>query len=82
MPKYAKVDEHTLKITVEKSNNVTVTHLLQNRIGVQDEYDRLGQVLKNIDEMLVEAKKLGITEMPIDDNKIVKVPGKDESDSN
>jgi len=81
MPKYTKVDEHTLQITVEKSNNVTVTHLLQNRIGVKEEYDRLGQVLKNIDEMLAEAKKLGITELPVD-NKIVKLPEKNESDSN
>lgn len=80
MPKYEKVDDHTLKIVVEKANHVTVNHLVQNRIGIQEEYDRLGQVLKNIDEMLLEAHKLGITAIP--EKKTVKVPNKNESDPN
>lgn len=68
MPKYEKVDAHTIKVIIEKAEDVPITRLLENKKQFLGEKARIERVLKNIDEMLAEAKKLGITPKPKDAN--------------
>lgn len=77
-PKFEKVDGHTIRIVVEKIDEVPLAKLLENReklleykktlkeqlketiAKIQEQEDAVNQSLKNIDEILAEAKKLGI----------------------
>lgn len=61
MPKFEKVDEHTIRIIVEKSNDVPLAQMLENKKQLIEQKQALELTLKNIDEIIVEAKKLGIT---------------------
>lgn len=61
MPKFKKVDKHTIRITVEKSNDVPLVQLVENRRQLLEQKKALETTIKNIDEIIVEAKKLGIT---------------------
>ena len=72
MPKFEKVDAHTIRIIVEKFDDVPLTELLDNRKKMVAQKEQLkkdvlaqekmvDQTIKNIDEILAEAKKLGIT---------------------
>lgn len=70
MPKFEKVDDNTIRIIVEKADEVPLTHLIKTRKTIVEQLDALNKTLKNIDEILAEAKKLGITPKPKD--KIIK----------
>lgn len=84
--RYEKVDDHTIRIIVEKSENIPVARLLENKQKIREaiknleadlkaEKERSLKVIKNIDEMIAKAKELGITPAP--DKKIVPVPKED-----
>lgn len=71
-PKFEKVDANTIRIIVEKFDDVPLTELLDNRKKMVAQKEQLkkdvlaqekmvDQTIKNIDEILAEAKKLGIT---------------------
>ena len=60
MPKFKKVDANTIRIIVEKSNDVPLAQLLDNKKQLLEQKKTLEITLKNIDEILKEAKKLGI----------------------
>ena len=60
MPKFEKVDTHTIRIIVEKADDVPLAQLLNNRKQLLEQKKVVEETLKNIDEILVEAKKLGI----------------------
>ena len=61
MPKFKKVDKHTIRIIVEKANDVPVAQLLDNKKQLLEQKKSLETTIKNIDEILAEAKRLGIT---------------------
>ena len=60
-PKFEKVDANTIKIIIEKSNNVPLAQIMQNRKQLLENLAQGKQALKNIDEIIENAKKLGIT---------------------
>ncbi len=64
MPKFDKVDAHTIKITVEKAEDVPLAQLVENKNQLLEQKERIEQTLKNIEEILEAAKKLGITPKP------------------
>ena len=70
-PKYERVDKHTIRIIVEKANDVPLTELLNNKTKLLAQKEQMkkdvlaqdkmiDQTIKNIDEILEEAGKLGI----------------------
>ena len=72
MPKFEKADANTIRIIVEKANDVPLSQLVDNRKKILEQKEQLrkdlakneemiDQTIKNIDEILEEAKKLGIT---------------------
>ncbi len=66
-PKFEKVDANTIKITYEKANNVPLSTIMQNRKRFLEQKAQIEETLKNIDEVIENAKKLGIVpkEIPI-----------------
>ncbi len=61
MPKFAKVDNHTIKITIEKNSDVPLFQILDNKKQLLIQRNQIDKTLKNINEILDNAKKLGIT---------------------
>lgn len=70
-PKFTKVDEHTIRITIEKSNDVPLSQILENKKTLLEQKEQLkqqfltgekqiDQTLQNIEEILTKAKELGI----------------------
>lgn len=68
MPKFEKVDDNTIRIIVEKADEVPLARLIETRKQIVEQRDNMNKTLKNIDEILTEAKKLGITPK-LKDNK-------------
>lgn len=60
-PKFEKVDANTIKIIVEKSDNVPLAQIIQSREQLLEKKAQIEETLKNIDEILTNAKKMGIT---------------------
>lgn len=60
-PRYEKVDDHTIKIVVEKAKNMDLETLIKNRKIMQEQLDIFIQRVKDIDEVIAQAKSLGIT---------------------
>jgi len=69
MPKYEKVDNHTIKIIVEKANEVSLQQIVDNRTKLIEQKKLIEETLKNVEEILKEAKKLGITVEEKKENK-------------
>ena len=61
MPKFTKVDEHTIKITVENASDVPLFQIVENKVRLLNEKKQIESALKHIEEILDNAKKLGIT---------------------
>ena len=61
MPKYEKVDAHTIKIIVEKSQNVPLFQIIENKKKLLEQKAQIEATLINIDNILGEARKLKIT---------------------
>ena len=78
MPKFQKVNDYTIRIIVEKVDEVPLTTLIVNRkklleykktlkkqlkeaiTKITEQEEAVNQSLKNIDEILAEAEKMGI----------------------
>lgn len=61
MPKFKKVDKHTIRIIIEKANDVPLIQLLDNKKELLEQKLMIEDRLKDIEKVLAEAKKLGIT---------------------
>jgi len=72
-PRYEKVDANTLKVIIEKASDVPLSQLIDNKTKIEGEIKRMQEVLKNINEMLVEAKKLGVVPK-VKDKDVEKTP--------
>lgn len=59
-PKYEKVDEHTIRIIMEKADNVSITKLLNDLKQLEEKRDQINTVIENIKIILNNAKDLGI----------------------
>lgn len=59
-PKFEKVDAHTIRIVVERAEDVPLAKLVENRVTLLEQKKAIEQTLKNLDEILEAGKKLGI----------------------
>jgi len=60
MPKYEKVDAHTIKVITERATNIDLAGLIKGREQLIKQRDGINERLKEIDKVIKEAKKLGI----------------------
>lgn len=60
-PTFEKVDDNTIQIIVEKATNVPLIQIVENKKKLLAQKAQIEEALKNIEEILAEAKKLGIT---------------------
>ena len=71
MPKFQKVNDNTIRIIVERAEEIPLAKLLENRKTLLEQKKQLraevlkqekiiDERIKNIDKVLAEAKKLGI----------------------
>jgi len=60
-PRFEKIDEHTIKIIMEKASNVPLAQILQNKEKLLEKKSEIEEALKHIDVIIAEAKKLDIT---------------------
>ena len=65
-PKFEKVDGNTIRIIVENAQDIPLYKIVANRKAVAEQKEQLELTLKNIDEILVNAKKLGVVAKPIE----------------
>jgi len=72
--RYEKVDANTIKIIVEQEKAIDLANLIAGKDQLTAQIKDLTERLKNIDEIIVEAKKLGI--VPKVKSKDVKKKGK------
>ena len=66
MPKYEKVNNHTIRIIIEKAEEVPITRLIKNLKDLEQERDRINKVIDNINDILHKAIELKITPEPKD----------------
>jgi len=69
-PQFEKVDNNTIKIIVENSKDVPLSAIMQNRKQLLEQKAQIEEALKNVDTILKNAEKLGIT--PKEKDKDVK----------
>jgi hypothetical protein len=60
-PRYEKVNDHVIRIIVEQADEVTLSKLLETKKQIEEKLIQLGQTLRNINEILDNAKELGIS---------------------
>lgn len=60
MPKYKKVDNHTIQVIVEKATNLDLAGLIKGREQIAQQIKELTERLKNVDDVIAKAKELGI----------------------
>ena len=60
MPKFEKVDKNTIRIIVERAEDVPLAKLVENRATLLEQKKTIEERLKNVDQVLATAKKLGI----------------------
>jgi len=78
-PKFEKADDNTIRIIIEKVDEVPLAKLIENRkklleykktlqeqlkeaqTKIREQEEAVNQSLKNIDEILIQAERLGIT---------------------
>jgi hypothetical protein len=59
-PKYEKVDDNTIRIIVEKADNVSLSKLIETKKAIEAKLIQLQTTLDNINEILKNAEKMGI----------------------
>lgn len=59
-PKFEKVDEHTIRIIDEKSDEVKINSLIDNLKQLVEKRDQINKVIANIEEILKNASELEI----------------------
>ncbi len=72
--RYEKVDEKTIRFIIEKPTEVTIAHLLANKKELIAQRNQLDKTISSIDEILDNARILGIdvneqTDTPTTENK-------------
>jgi len=67
-PKFEKVDDHTIRIIMEKANEVSLAKIIQNREQLLQQKKMVEEALKNVEKVLENAKKLGITPKEVTSN--------------
>ena len=60
-PKYEKVNDNTIKIIIEQSDEVSINKLLETKKQIEEKLHQLEQTLKSINNILDNAEKLGIS---------------------
>ncbi len=60
MPKYKKIDANTIQVITEKAVNLDLAGLIKGREQVAQQIKDLSARLKNIDDVIVKAKEMGI----------------------
>jgi len=60
-PKFEKVDDHTIRIIDEKSDEVKISALLENLKQLEQKRDQISKVIENIENILKNAIELEIT---------------------
>ena len=70
--RYEKVDANTIKIIIEKENNFPLSAIMQNREQLLKKKAQTEEALKNIDEIIENAKRLGITPKEKDKMLVIK----------
>lgn len=63
-PKFEKVNTNTIRIIVEQAQEVSLDKIVANRKVLLEQKEQLELTLKNIDEILANAKRLGIVAKP------------------
>lgn len=63
--RFEKHDKYTLKIILEKTEHVDIGRLIANKKQLEEQLDQVLNVLKNVNQMLAEAKKLGLISKPL-----------------
>ena len=61
MPRYEKVNAHTIRIIQERATEVDLANLLKSKKDIETNLQILQKQLEIHEEMIAEAKKLGIT---------------------
>ena len=59
-PTFAKKDDHTISIIVEKTTDVPLAQIIENKKKLLGQKAVVEEALKNIEVILDEAKRLGI----------------------
>lgn len=59
-PKFEKVNDNVIRIVSEKIDEVPLSKIIETRKQLQQKFEDLQQTLKNLDEIIENAEKLGI----------------------
>jgi len=59
-PRFEKVNDNVIRIIFEKADEVPLAKLLENKKLVEEKIKQMQDTLKNINEILENAEKLGI----------------------
>ncbi len=76
--RYEKVDKHTIKLITENATNIDLGDLIKTRQLFIEKIEDLNVRLQNTNEIIAEAKKLGIIPKP-KDKKILKTIATDKN---
>ncbi len=63
-PRYEKVDNYNVKIVIESPNVVSLSKLLENKKHFEEQIKKYQTQLDFCNEVIEEAKKLGIEPLP------------------
>jgi hypothetical protein len=63
-PKFEKVNAHTIRVIKEEASDVPLDKLLEAKQQLEDQKTIIEERLKNINRILQEATKLGVTPKP------------------
>jgi hypothetical protein len=68
-PKFEKVNDYTIRIIMEKADEVPLSKLIESKKQIEEKLIQLNQTLNSINDILGNAEKLGI--VPEEKNKDV-----------
>ena len=63
-PKYEKVDEHNIRVIVERGDVVSLSKLLENKKLLEQKVKEYQDKLDYISQVIAEAEKLGVQPLP------------------
>ena len=59
-PRFEKVDANTIRIVLEKVQEVPLANILETKKQLEEKLAQLTETLKNVNEIIENAEKLGI----------------------
>ena len=68
-PKFEKVNDHTIRIIIEKADEVPLAKLIETKKQIEEKLIQLNQTLTSINEILGNAEKLGIVPEEVPETK-------------